>query len=93
MTEPDPTFIHALVRKSEFDTFINGGPMSKKTAEYEPKPVWSSAVPWCSDADCPAYDGKRCRIVGFIPGNICEPAVKEMAARLKQANIPLPFEE
>lgn len=42
----------------------------------------SDGVPMCQDS-CPSYDGKRCRVMGFRPDRICEPAVKQMAAELK----------
>jgi hypothetical protein len=45
------------------------------------KPVWSDEVPFC-DGACPHYDGKRCRVMGLRPDNICEPVVAEMAKML-----------
>jgi hypothetical protein len=48
----------------------------------EAKPSWSDGVPFCSLDDCAQYDGKRCRALGFRPGNICEPVVIEMARLL-----------
>jgi hypothetical protein len=44
--------------------------------------VGESGIPFCTYDQCPAYDGKRCRLIGFRPGNICEPAVIEMASQL-----------
>lgn len=41
-------------------------------------------VPACTHDECPMYDGKRCRALGHRPVAICEPAVRDMAARLKQ---------
>lgn len=43
-------------------------------------PRWSKGVPWCSENDCPSYDGKRCGELGFRPDRICEPQVTEMGA-------------
>jgi hypothetical protein len=44
-------------------------------------PNWVSNVPHCSDS-CPKHDGKRCEALGHRPGDICEPAVVEMAEAL-----------
>lgn len=38
-------------------------------------------VPLCSDEKCPAYDGKRCRVLGFRPSRVCEPGVQDLAAK------------
>lgn len=43
--------------------------------------VDKSGVPKCAE-ECPSHDGKRCEILGYRPDAICEPAVREMAARL-----------
>jgi hypothetical protein len=49
----------------------------------EAQPQWSDElVPFCSDEKCSQYDGKRCRVLGMRPGNICEPAVDKMAELL-----------
>ena len=45
-------------------------------------PIWhpaepsigSNSEPWCRE-ECSQHDGKRCRVTGFRPGHICEPAV------------------
>lgn len=37
-------------------------------------------VPTCSEDECPEYDGKRCKLTGFRPDRICEPAVREIVA-------------
>lgn len=34
-------------------------------------------VPLHSDL-CPAYDGKRCQLMGFKPGTICQPAIEQI---------------
>jgi len=39
-------------------------------------------IPMCGDDKCDNFDGKRCKLIGFKPGNICEPIVAEMADRL-----------
>jgi hypothetical protein len=31
------------------------------------------------EARCPAFDGKRCGVLGHRPGSICEPAVREIS--------------
>lgn len=36
----------------------------------------------CSQDECPSYDGKRCRAIGFRPDRWCEPFVIEMRAAL-----------
>jgi hypothetical protein len=36
-------------------------------------------VGFCSE-ECPSYDGKRCKILGFVPGIICEPWIWELLA-------------
>lgn len=41
----------------------------------EIQPSWDSAnVPYCQH-ECASYDGKRCKLMGFRPDIICEPAV------------------
>lgn len=32
-----------------------------------------NGLPICSQGDCPAFDGKRCRLIGFHPDRFCEP--------------------
>lgn len=50
--------------------------------EDGPVPHWDGAgVPFCSE-ECSHHDGKRCRLIGQRPGNICEPAVEKMAKAL-----------
>jgi hypothetical protein len=52
-----------------------------------PEPVVDpkTGVPFCSES-CRHHDGKRCRIMGFQPGAICEPTVIELVRRVKAAN-------
>lgn len=45
--------------------------------------VDDKGVPWCSREKCRAHDGKRCRLMGFIPDAIREPEVIEMAALIR----------
>jgi hypothetical protein len=45
-------------------------------------PRWDDDIPWC-DESCPQHDGKRCREIGFRPGNICEPEVRDLVIRLR----------
>lgn len=53
-------------------------------SDNEPQPdVDIRGVPYCS-ADCRHHDGKRCRLLGFRPGNICEPAVIAMAETIEE---------
>ncbi len=47
--------------------------------------IGEGGVPFCSEDECPSYDGKRCEKMGFRPGHICEPAVIEMANALRPA--------
>lgn len=52
----------------------------------KPGPAFDErGVPWCTREDCPAYDGKRCQILGFRPGSLCEPQVAEMARLIRAA--------
>lgn len=39
-------------------------------------------IPFCSEEACPQYDGKRCELLGFRPGRVCEPAVIELCRKL-----------
>lgn len=49
----------------------------------KPEPIYyrEGGAPHCNE-DCRLYDGKRCEILGRRPGQLCEPAVKEMAEKL-----------
>ena len=35
--------------------------------------------------DCPEYDGKRCKVIGFRPCRICEPWAIELVAQHQSA--------
>jgi len=49
------------------------------------KPVRDEhGVPVCTEDQCPQFDGKRCRAIGFRPDRICEPAVRALAARVAE---------
>lgn len=51
----------------------------------EIKPIWDEhGVPVCTEDKCPQFDGKRCRAFGWQPDRICEPAVRDMAERLRK---------
>lgn len=50
--------------------------------DVDVRPLIALGVPLCSDANCPSYDGKRCRVTGFRPSRHCEPAVEAMAEKL-----------
>lgn len=41
-------------------------------------------VPNCTTDECPQYDGKRCRLLGFRPDSICEPAVVRLTSRITE---------
>lgn len=52
-----------------------------------PQPsVDDSGVPWCLASECQAYDGKRCRLLGYRApdGEICPPAVRRMVVTIDQ---------
>lgn len=51
-------------------------------SELQPRVDDKTGVPFCAENDCQMYDGKRCKAMGFRPGNICEPAVIELVAEL-----------
>lgn len=53
-------------------------------SDDEPNCFWSGGIPLCQDELCPQYDGKRCRMLGFRPDRICEPAVKLYMVRRKE---------
>jgi len=47
------------------------------------RPEWQhDGIPSCSSEECPCYDGKRCRALGFKPESMCEPAVSAMVDAL-----------
>lgn len=49
------------------------------------RPKWENAIePRCSEGGCPAYDGKRCGLLGHRPGVHCEPAVRKMGEALRR---------
>lgn len=52
--------------------------------DHAAQPVWSSDVPFCN-GECVHFDGKRCRLMGRRPDNICEPVVAQMAKMLSKA--------
>lgn len=41
-------------------------------------------IPFCAQEDCCSYDGKRCKLMGFRPSNICEPAVAALGREAKR---------
>lgn len=43
-----------------------------------------NGLPLCSREDCPQYDGKRCRVLGFRPDRFCEPQMREDYFRIQQ---------
>jgi hypothetical protein len=45
-------------------------------AERAPSPD-RNGLPLCSQEECPQYDGKRCRELGFRPHHFCEPQLIE----------------
>lgn len=46
-------------------------------------PAWSEDGQPVCDERCPFHDGKRCSATGFRPARHCEPAIIEMAKRLR----------
>jgi hypothetical protein len=44
---------------------------------------WHDGVPYCTDEQCPKYDGKRCELLGHRPCRVCEIEVRSMDAKLK----------
>lgn len=54
------------------------------------EPEWFEGIPCCSES-CASFDGKRCELLGFRPGRICEPAVREVVARAAE-NAPNPVD-
>jgi len=48
-------------------------------------PQWGRNVPSCSTDECPEYDGKRCKLMGFRPDGICEPTVEAMGKLLDES--------
>lgn len=78
---------------------VNGATMRRRTTvvalaassgwrwtvgELTPEPRWQDSVPWCTEDECCAYDGKRCRLIGFRPSTICEPAVQDRIRDLER---------
>lgn len=48
-------------------------------------PHWDlNDVPLCTSDGCDDYDGKRCRLLGCRPSSICEPAVIDMAKKVRK---------
>lgn len=47
------------------------------------EPAWDGDVPTCSDT-CIHHDGKRCRLLGGQPSDICAPVVAEMGRMLTE---------
>lgn len=42
------------------------------------------SFPACAEDECGAFDGKRCRLIGFRPGNACEPFVRLLVDELEE---------
>jgi hypothetical protein len=53
--------------------------------QWCPRPRWEKGVPWCTEEGCPEYDGKRCKMMGFRPCAICEPAVAQLVEQVEGA--------
>ena len=54
-------------------------------AEEYPEPSWDGVgVPHCTEDGCANYDGKRCRLMGQRPGELCRPVVEAMAEMLDE---------
>jgi hypothetical protein len=54
------------------------------TDERAPMPMYhrGDPLPFCTDS-CQQHDGKRCRLTGFRPDVMCEPAVRLVYAEVK----------
>jgi hypothetical protein len=69
----------------------------KVTAGNSPDPMWDEmhTVPQCAQEQCRHFDGKRCELMGFEPGSICEPAVAQMseAIHVVLANSSMPSKD
>jgi hypothetical protein len=50
--------------------------------------IGEGGIPLCSNTNCPAYDGKRCKHIGARPDRMCEPAVAELVRRYVEAPRP-----
>lgn len=55
--------------------------LPEPTNTLDASPSFDDAVPMCSEDKCKHFDGKRCALLGFRPGNICEPVVRELLKR------------
>lgn len=44
-------------------------------ADPSPAPDFGGKLPLCSES-CPHHDGKRCELMGFRPGQFCEPVLE-----------------
>lgn len=51
--------------------------------DIRPRYLGDDPVPYCAEEACPSYDGKRCRVLGHRPGNICEPQVRDDLTELR----------
>lgn len=49
------------------------------------RPRIDGGLPFCSEHECPSFDGKRCTLIGSRPATICEPSVREMRQALMDA--------
>lgn len=61
-----------------------GAGTAREVAERDPdvRPTWSeTGLPLC-DEECPNFDGKRCKAMGFRPDRFCEPELLQQAEEL-----------
>jgi hypothetical protein len=49
----------------------------------KPNITWRDGIPICQEAECPHFDGKRCRLTGFQPNVVCEVIISHMFCLLK----------
>lgn len=61
---------------------------ARADGQPDPLPVFETGIPFCN-TECPHHDGKRCRLLGLRPSNICEPAVSGMAEMLDDLTAPV----
>jgi len=59
---------------------MRGEEVNNQSSAQHPEPDWDEmrTVPRCAFENCRHFDGKRCALMGFEPGSLCEPAVQQM---------------
>ena len=49
------------------------------------QPSEHDGVPYCDELGCPAFDGRRCVVLGHRPSIVCIPAVRGISAAAEAA--------